>query len=342
MSCLVGKLLADGAGWLLWRGLIEPQRFSALCGSRSGTTGAGRAPGSAPWIIRGFSRVSCLDMVGPVTRAQSCAGTVDVFRLSRAQMQTWALEFPNQRGHKAPKKSTPAQPCMPVCPELQIITCSEGMGRRDASPHHFPAAFARLHHSSCPACDWERGAAFELIVTLVSMHRSRQQCMLTALVRAVSQPLPMWGRRMTGPDLFRVPRSPPKTQLEGPYWPWEWAGARRMGTAPGTVLTKWPICHYNKPRWHFPTAGESLLVTARWDRKGTPPRAPKSCITQHNKGDIRMVWSRFTVAKPGPEPPGSVGGSSFRTRPRYQEVAWSSLGPAWSSPTRGATLPSKG
>lgn len=112
--------------------------------------------------------------------------------------------------------------------------------------------------------------------------------------------------------------SHPERQPEGPHWPWAWAGAHRMGTAPGTIPTKWPFCHYNEPWWHFPTAGASLLAAARWDREGTPC-APKSRITQCNNGEIRMGWSQLTLAKPGPAPPGSMGGSSFHTRPQYQE-----------------------
>ena len=65
---------------------------------------------------------------------QSCAGTTDVLRLSRAETQTWVLEFLNQRGHKAPintHQPSRARLCARSC---KLTPAVRGQGKRMHHP----------------------------------------------------------------------------------------------------------------------------------------------------------------------------------------------------------------
>lgn len=59
---------------------------------------------------------------------QSCASTVDVIRLSRAQTQTWGLEFPNQRGHKAPQNPHQLSHACPCAQSCKLSPAVRGWG----------------------------------------------------------------------------------------------------------------------------------------------------------------------------------------------------------------------
>lgn len=217
MSRLVGKRLADGAGWLLWRGLVQPQGASALRGSRSGSTGAGRSPGSAPEIIRGVG-VGVLSGHGgdshQETRLhQSWAATTDALWLSRAQTRPWALEFPQQRGHETPTNTHQrSHPC--PCAQSRYLSPAarergEGMMHHPITPQPLPAtAFAQLVIPPVRAVT-RRGATFELIAqskTPVRANSAHLRCVPTLL---------RWGRRTTGPGSVPGPQVTPQDAAGG-------------------------------------------------------------------------------------------------------------------------------